>query len=211
MGSDSPPGSSYRCRVFMASAAAGGADAAAGPALTCGYCRRPATKLCDRCRLVGYCSRECQKPDWRVHRMNCGAPDAFRIGVDDPGRRCWNVQGCTEDTQIVELRLALARHLGVRGRKLVLLDEDEELPMSKYLGLCACVRQASARAMSANGHGRCTPRLQLVFLGQTRARFGQEPSADLRGEQSESSSCPGLTDSSSEDDGRSGPKVSATR
>lgn len=29
-------------------------------------------KLCSKCRLVRYCSKECQSNDWQQHKMTCG-------------------------------------------------------------------------------------------------------------------------------------------
>jgi hypothetical protein len=39
----------------------------------CGHegCTDTATKKCNRCKLVGYCSRECQVASWKVHKKNC--------------------------------------------------------------------------------------------------------------------------------------------
>ena len=34
-------------------------------------CNKPGLKHCDRCNLVSYCSRECQKKDWKVHKKMC--------------------------------------------------------------------------------------------------------------------------------------------
>jgi len=33
--------------------------------------RKRELKFCGRCRLVGYCSKECQTKDWLKHRPNC--------------------------------------------------------------------------------------------------------------------------------------------
>ena len=39
----------------------------------CGHegCTNTATKKCNRCKLVGYCSRECQVASWKIHKKNC--------------------------------------------------------------------------------------------------------------------------------------------
>lgn len=34
-------------------------------------CGGPSTKVCSRCRLGWYCSPECQRVDWPVHRKTC--------------------------------------------------------------------------------------------------------------------------------------------
>ena len=46
--------------------------------LTCHNCRKGASradgivlKRCSGCRIVSYCSRECQKLDWLQHKMEC--------------------------------------------------------------------------------------------------------------------------------------------
>ena len=37
----------------------------------CAHCGKPATTVCSRCRCVSYCSRECQKAAWRIHKLFC--------------------------------------------------------------------------------------------------------------------------------------------
>ena len=38
----------------------------------CGYCGKPATKKCTRCKNTHYCSRECQTKDWQFgHKGVC--------------------------------------------------------------------------------------------------------------------------------------------
>ena len=38
--------------------------------LRCACCGECADKRCAECRLVAYCSRECQKSDWKNHRKS---------------------------------------------------------------------------------------------------------------------------------------------
>ena len=37
-------------------------------------CGKKPLKVCSRCRLVQYCSPECQKADWPLHKKDCHAP-----------------------------------------------------------------------------------------------------------------------------------------
>ena len=34
-------------------------------------CSKPGNLRCSGCRTVGYCSAECQKKDWKQHKVNC--------------------------------------------------------------------------------------------------------------------------------------------
>ena len=44
----------------------------------CNRCRSQAVKLCGRCKVVKYCSRECQSQDWKEHKKICGRRIAGR-------------------------------------------------------------------------------------------------------------------------------------
>jgi len=54
---------------------------------TCAYCMvdvgRKNVKLCVRCRLVRYCSRDCQKKSWPTHKRFCSS-EALDILAQDP-------------------------------------------------------------------------------------------------------------------------------
>lgn len=39
-------------------------------------------KKCGRCRLVSYCSRECQKKDWKRHKDSCEDYRSIRKTTD---------------------------------------------------------------------------------------------------------------------------------
>ena len=41
----------------------------------CGHCRAAARQRCARCANVVYCSRECQRLDWRRHKRFCCKTD----------------------------------------------------------------------------------------------------------------------------------------
>jgi hypothetical protein len=38
----------------------------------CSHCLKPASLKCSRCGLHRYCSAQCQKSEWSIHRMFCG-------------------------------------------------------------------------------------------------------------------------------------------
>lgn len=37
----------------------------------CNLCAKPSTSLCSACHAIYYCTRECQKTDWAVHKPFC--------------------------------------------------------------------------------------------------------------------------------------------
>jgi hypothetical protein len=38
----------------------------------CNVCQKPSTLRCSKCRQAYYCSKECQKKDWKLHKKSCG-------------------------------------------------------------------------------------------------------------------------------------------
>lgn len=42
-------------------------------AALCAACGKKSTNICAKCRAVYYCSRECQKSDWKRHKQTCCA------------------------------------------------------------------------------------------------------------------------------------------
>ncbi|KAL8577205.1 hypothetical protein ACOMHN_061332 [Nucella lapillus] len=63
-----------------------GGSSVDGPVTTCHKCgiQRYRMKVCKSCQKVTYCSRDCQRADWKTHQMNC-QPSAKTvvIGTDD--------------------------------------------------------------------------------------------------------------------------------
>jgi hypothetical protein len=37
----------------------------------CSLCAKKANSYCSQCFVVGYCSEQCQKTHWKVHKMHC--------------------------------------------------------------------------------------------------------------------------------------------
>jgi hypothetical protein len=68
----------------------------------CLICEKPNSKLCGVCKSSAYCSQECQKKDWKIHKLLCKdfanfdmsarpSPDhflGFHFPVDDEKPRC---------------------------------------------------------------------------------------------------------------------------
>lgn len=50
-------------------------------AVKCGLpgCDNEGTKTCSRCKIVSYCSRECQKKHWKAHKMECMSPQEAKV------------------------------------------------------------------------------------------------------------------------------------
>ena len=44
----------------------------------CEFCQKLAQQKCSRCHIVFYCSRECQKSHFPVHKMSCSLPYEVR-------------------------------------------------------------------------------------------------------------------------------------
>ena len=42
-----------------------------GTAKVCNKCGNPGTLRCSKCKKVYYCSKECQKSDWKTHKLSC--------------------------------------------------------------------------------------------------------------------------------------------
>ena len=43
----------------------------------CKIIRENKMKVCNQCRNKSYCSEECQKLDWKIHRLKCCVPNEF--------------------------------------------------------------------------------------------------------------------------------------
>jgi len=55
----------------MASAAAATPSAADKELMTCAVCEKPSTSVCTSCQRVRYCSRDCQRAHWPLHKLQC--------------------------------------------------------------------------------------------------------------------------------------------
>ena len=55
--------------------------------LICVMCNQPATQRCTQCRSQIYCSKRCQKSDWRVHKLLCSSYQQFQTPPHKTARR----------------------------------------------------------------------------------------------------------------------------
>ena len=37
----------------------------------CALCAKPASSFCSQCKLVAYCSKNCQSTHWKAHKIHC--------------------------------------------------------------------------------------------------------------------------------------------
>ena len=47
-----------------------------GETSACPVCGKSALLTCSRCKKQAYCSKECQRSDWKQHKKTCKAPEA---------------------------------------------------------------------------------------------------------------------------------------
>ncbi|KAJ7263939.1 hypothetical protein C8J57DRAFT_1333198 [Mycena rebaudengoi] len=47
--------------------------------LICCVCSKPASNRCSACKTVSYCSPECQRKDWKKHKLNCRTTTAAAL------------------------------------------------------------------------------------------------------------------------------------
>ena len=52
--------------------------------LLCANCQGTASKQCGKCKSAAYCSRECQRKDWKAHKKTCGRASGTDDGSDQP-------------------------------------------------------------------------------------------------------------------------------
>lgn len=48
-------------------------------------CSKTATKHCSRCKVVDYCSQDCQKTHWSTHKTTCGQDNKDNKAVEQQG------------------------------------------------------------------------------------------------------------------------------
>lgn len=54
------------------------------PAKRCNFCMWPGSNKCSRCMTVYYCSRDCQRFDYKEHKHSCVEPSAFKKQQEYP-------------------------------------------------------------------------------------------------------------------------------
>ncbi|CAJ1960630.1 unnamed protein product [Cylindrotheca closterium] len=62
----------------------------------CVICAKSSNHVCGKCKVMNYCSRDCQKQHWKLHKKTCGKP----VFVDRPlevGDKCTRCLETVED------------------------------------------------------------------------------------------------------------------
>ena len=91
----------------------------------CNTCNNKATKVCSKCKRVHYCSRNCQKKDWKVHKYKC----IKRRSVDDIWELCkWN----TPQTSKMKNKCVFCSNTNVIEK----LTNDLEIKEYQISGMC---------------------------------------------------------------------------
>lgn len=54
--------------------------------LLCTFCDKHGAHLCGRCESVRYCSEECQKADWPIHKLLCKAFSDFDVSTRETSK-----------------------------------------------------------------------------------------------------------------------------
>lgn len=95
---------------------------------------------CHRCRSVVYCSRRCQKDDWKGHKISCKMP--FTVGWISPIYRCVlsrDLRGLKTTLEHIQERRLSLQHIDYQDSKgghsstLYLAVEHQLLPMIHML------------------------------------------------------------------------------
>jgi TPR repeat protein len=112
------------------------------------------SKQCSRCRLVYYCSRDCQRADWKVHKPKCNAAVEDRAAQDARAnkqsimRAAANVSGAGVRTKVSSKEGAGARTSASAGND----TAEEECPICFDLlvdPLSPCAEQLTHRCCRA--------------------------------------------------------------
>mmetsp|Transcript_7250 Transcript_7250/g.17760 ORF Transcript_7250/g.17760 Transcript_7250/m.17760 type:complete len:354 (+) Transcript_7250:173-1234(+) len=79
--------------------------------------------MCSRCRSTAYCSRDCQKADWRAHKPSCKAPAAAAATAATGERRLDRpvvvlADGANLQSRLDGLNTSGVRVLSITGRRM---------------------------------------------------------------------------------------------
>lgn len=70
--------------------------------VTCSVCEKKSSKTCSLCNVARYCSPECQKIDWKVHKSECKTLDDY-----DPSTECNAICACILNSSLYTDKLGL--------------------------------------------------------------------------------------------------------
>ena len=107
--------------------------------MQCSVCHRGqrelghSLKTCAICQQPIYCSKHCQKKDWRRHRKEHSETFSIQVAGALSGQTLV-VEGCVSTTPIAQLRRQLAEYIGIEYFQLYLLFGSQELLNGASLG-----------------------------------------------------------------------------
>ena len=122
-----------------------------GESAVCTACNKPNTSFCNRCKSARYCSKECQKADWPVHKLLCATFSAFDVAARPTGDHFRAIFFPVDEGKPKFIWLHVER----------LQDEDDET------GCQAPRNEARDSLMGSETCVRTTPVLHNPVLGRT--------------------------------------------
>jgi hypothetical protein len=153
-------------------------------------CEKPGTQVCQRCNCNRYCSKECQKHDWPVHKLLCKHLKDFDVSKAPPlARRCiffheagnepvfvWLPAQITKDGAAIGDIVAAC--LGLDATQVSQLQETASVTFNEVLGRQhAILTRIECMVDTGNNRYTCTgqPNASLKIINEELAEAFEGP------------------------------------